>query len=148
MGGNLSATATTGTITQGAVTVAVTGGNASFTTVALNQNITLGGTLTVGGTIDVHTGAPATPPSPTPALSLFAASSVGGNLSATATGTITQGAVTVAVTTSFTPGAVNQRSPCRRHQRLAGSFSADRRCRRDRGGLLVTLDLGTHHHQR
>ena len=70
----------------------------------MNTAITLNA-LAVTGTIDVHTAGTGNATITNSSGIVFAASSVGGNLSATATtGTITQGAVTVAVTgnASFT----------------------------------------------
>ena len=108
MGGNLSATATTGTITQGR---GHRGGQRQLhhRGGSLNQNITLGN-LTVGGTIDVHTAGTGNASITNSSAIVFAASSVGGNLSATATtGTITRGGtVAVAGTASFTTAPADQ----------------------------------------
>ncbi|MFA5182276.1 MAG: filamentous hemagglutinin N-terminal domain-containing protein, partial [Syntrophales bacterium] len=106
IGGNLTATATTGTITQtGALTV---GGTGNFVTTAADQGITLGDTanaitgdvtFTTNGTnnlshVAIDNGATA--------LKL-GASTIKGNLSATAGEAITNtGALTVAGTSSFT----------------------------------------------
>ena len=102
IGGSLTATATTGDITDAGV-VAV-GGNASFTTVAAGADIDLN-LLQVDGTIALHTnglGGDATITND--AAINFAASTIGGSLTATATtGDITDaGVVAVGVNASFT----------------------------------------------
>ncbi len=83
VGGNLTATADTGNITNsGLITV---GGTASFTTSNANDDIDLG-TLAVTGDIDVNTSGATGHATLVNASAIdFAASSVGGNLMATAT---------------------------------------------------------------
>ncbi|MCF6251182.1 MAG: filamentous hemagglutinin N-terminal domain-containing protein [Methylococcaceae bacterium] len=102
VGGNLTATATTGNITDsGTVTV---GGNADFTTIATGANIDLG-TLDVAGTIAVNTAVGGSVLNLTNANGLnFQTSSVGGNLNATATtgNIIDSGTVIVGGNADFT----------------------------------------------
>ncbi|HWP94477.1 MAG TPA: filamentous hemagglutinin N-terminal domain-containing protein, partial [Gammaproteobacteria bacterium] len=102
VGGNLTATATTGNVTDsGTVTV---GGNATFTAANANDDITVD-QLAVTGSVAVNTNGATGDATVVNATALdLAASSVGGNLTVTATtGDITQsGALTVGGDASFT----------------------------------------------
>lgn len=107
VGGNLSVTATTGAVADnGTVTV---GGAASFTTAAAGAGITLD-QLAVTGSIDVHTtGASADATIVNATAVDLAASSVGRDLSVTATtgGITDSGAVAVGRNAAFTTSAAD-----------------------------------------
>ncbi|MBN8827657.1 MAG: hypothetical protein J0H68_03000 [Sphingobacteriia bacterium] len=102
LGGTLT-TSSVGSLTDSGV-LAITG-NASFTTTGSNNDITLDQANTYGGTISLNTtGATgnASVSNTTSALN-FAASTIGGNLTATTTGNILDsGVITVGGTSNFT----------------------------------------------
>ena len=105
--GNLAVTATTGNLTDTAT--ATVGGTGSFTTSAANATITLD-QLAVTGPIDVHTtGASGNAVLQNATGIDFAASGVGGDLTATAsTGNITDsGTLTIGDDSSFTTSQAN-----------------------------------------
>ncbi|MBL9031637.1 MAG: filamentous hemagglutinin N-terminal domain-containing protein, partial [Phycisphaerae bacterium] len=107
VGGNLSVTATTGNITDsGTVTV---GGNATFTTSQTNADIIVDDIDVTGSVSLFTTGATGHATIVDASGLILGASSIGGNLDATATlGTITDsGTVTVAGDASFTASQAN-----------------------------------------
>ena len=108
MGGSLNITATTGNITQGRV-VAV-GGTSSFTTSANNATITLNNANAFTGAVALNTTGSSGNATVVDASGLnLGASTVGGNLVATATtGNMEDsGVLTICGTSSFTTSATN-----------------------------------------
>ena len=124
VGGSLNITATTGNITQGRV-VAV-GGTSSFTTSANNATITLNNANAFTGAVALNTTGSSAHATVVDASGLLlAASTVGGNLVATATtGDMEDsGVLTIAGTSSFTTSATDAGINLNNTNAFAGAVS-------------------------